>query len=471
MNSFHSLPAQSRLSMLDRLEIEKHRDALAAKQDDFQSTIRNWLAKQSFECPNKQDVLLESYFTSLTTLALDDTFYVVQYHQALHWLNCGLNLNNILLLLNRIQKQFILYSNDIGSQSLGSSLVHFLEIGESIVSTVFYMSRSVDRMKMRCNNEIRRLKHAFKLLNLPLPLDVFQAYIDHQNWKTMVFELALGRKVDLTYFEPSHQRCKLAKWLENGGFQKIPQLEQEPFLHAHRAVHKLGMLAIEESRNNSPEGILELLFEMEKNSEEVMETLLSILERDLLKNAESNSLKGFLDPSLVSLELEKFIAFARRYDFWLDLVMLEIDGLDPIKQGYGDWLSDVVVQEVAGCIQSVARTEDQVFQLENRRFMILALGKEPDGSQAMAERLRALVDSEKVFSSELATMEISVSCGALSFWPGLTMPNSEVIELLEHQLELSKKEGGNRINHQVVDVVMPVMEDESSLDESKSVPR
>lgn len=449
----------NRLSTLDRIEIAKYRDALSAKQPEFQTEIEEWLKQHDLHCDDSQTILLDSYFSSLTATELDDAFYVVQYHQALYWLNCGMSQNNILLLLNKIQKQFILYSEEFGSPTLGTSLAHYLEVGVSIVTTVFQLSRTVDQMKTRCQNEIRRLQNTYGLLNVPLPEEVFKAYVDHQKWKSMVFELALGRKVDLTRFEVSHLRCDLAKWLDAGGIDKIPEPYREGFDKAHEMVHRLGLLAIEESRNNSPEGIVELLFEMEKNSEEVVEVLLGVLERELMMNSDTRSVKGFLDKNLIHTELDKFIAFARRHDFWLDLVVLEIDDYANLEKDQGDWAETTLVTSVAGIIQDVARTEDLLFQVEDHKFMIMAMGREVNGAEVLAERVRERVTKMSFANVNHQTIHVTLSCGVVSYWAGLRIPMNEPLDLLEKQLQQAQKNGGNQVQHMIVDVVSPITHD------------
>ena len=202
------------ITSLDKLEIERFQDHLLGKENQFNETLESWALSYDLHCGKDDSLLLPNYYKSLIAGAYQDDFYVIQYHQALHWLNCGLTQNRIMLILSQMRKNFILYSEEVNSNTLAKGLCHVLDVGQSIVSSVFMVSESIERMKNRSDNEIRRLKNSYRLIAVDVPEDILQAYIDHQQWKMLAFELSLGRDVQLDQFQRSHLDCNLGKWLE-----------------------------------------------------------------------------------------------------------------------------------------------------------------------------------------------------------------------------------------------------------------
>lgn len=440
------------ITSLDKLEIERYQNHLLGKEQLFNQSLAAWAENYDLHCGGA-GLLLPNYFKSMISGAYQDDFYVIQYHQALHWLNCGLTQNRIMLILSQMRKHFILYAEEVESNTLAKGLCHVLDVGQSIVSSVFMVSESIERMKTRSDNEIRRLKNSYRLIAVDVPQDILQAYIDHQKWKMMAFELALGRKVDVDQFERNHHHCKLGKWLQNGGVDRIPVSRRESFDQAHEQVHRLGVKAIDEALHERPESIVELLFEMESASEEVMDVLLNVIEEEFVKAANSDVLTGFANRRAFDMEFEKALAFAKRHDFWVDLVLLDVDFFKKVNDDFGHITGDEVLKRIADILKEVARTEDMLFRWGGEEFVMITLDKEPEGAGTLAERVRVAIEKEVFFKGSDREMRLTISCGAVSYWAGLGLPEHEVFAVADKQLYQAKQSGRNKVCHTVFDVM------------------
>ncbi|BBN60300.1 hypothetical protein [Hydrogenovibrio marinus] len=440
---FHEIPEQH-LSFLDKLEMEVFKAQLSERASDFNTALPRW--KKQLEITQEDHALLiEGFYPNLFSDVLHDDFYALFYKQAIFWLDSGLSQNKALRLLDFVRAELLKYSDDLDSPALGAALSNFCQIGALTVRLVYDLSSSLEQIKQRSTNEIRRLRNFYDLLAHPAAEDVFDVCFQHQAWKELAFELALGRNADLQAFDPDHLKSRVAEWLEADGKTKIPEREIRQFIQAHEKVHLLGVMAVDASRNSRSKDIIALLNEMERNSQIVMDTLLDILERELVSNVNDDALKGFLNGNLLEIEMERTCAFAKRHDFWLDLIVV---GLGDYKE------SRVALDHIAQAIKLLARTEDMLFYVEEQQvFVILSLGKETEGAHIFANRVFNSIEHDHVVLEDGRSVKIDIPCGALSYWAGLSLPTNDVMEALMHQLHLAESSPKASVKYTVLDVI------------------
>lgn len=451
MMHISQLKDTARIGPLDRLEVERYYLPLLEQQASFDQSMNDYFTELGLT--DKPTILVRDYFVSLINGVYQNNYYSVQYQQTLHWLKIGVTLNQCLLLLTHIQQQFLSYADHLNSDALAKSLLHVVGLGQSIVTTVYSVAESIERMKARSDHEIRRIRNSYCSTSLEVSQTLIDAYINHQKWKMCAFELALEEQTESENYQSSHLDCRLAAWLEEEGLKLIPEAQKQYFIEAHERVHRLANLAIEEAMQNRHENIIELLMEMEMASEDVMDVLLDLIEKQFVEEANTDSLTGFLNRRAFDFEFDKALAFAKRHDFWLDLVVIDVDHFKQINDQYGHQQGDAVLKKLADIFTEVARTEDMIFRWGGEEFVVITLDKEAEGSEMLAERLRQAVEKETFAFPDGATLKLTISCGALSYWAGLTLPEKTVFELADEQLYLAKQNGRNQISHRVYDVV------------------
>ena len=106
-----------------------------------------------------------------------------------------------------------------------------------------------------------------------------------------------------------------------------------------------------------------------------MEVLMNVIEEEFVKAANSDALTGFANRRAFDMELEKALAFAKRHDFWVDLVLLDVDFFKKVNDDYGHMAGDAVLKRMAEILQEVARTEDMLFRWGGEEFVMITLDK------------------------------------------------------------------------------------------------
>lgn len=448
-NVFQDNPDQN-LSFLDKLEIEVSKKHLMELSGDFNREFEAWANINGLNKPD-QLLLMSDFLPSLLADVLNDGFYNVLYRQAIYWLEAGETQNSAYRLMNQLRAQMLEMADESDNASLAAALVNLFQIGNAMVRVVYAISKALMQVKYQSATDIRRLKHCYHGTSFVQAEALLEVCVQHQNWKTAAFELALGRQKTLESFEPDYHKCKIAQWLENKGETLIPERDLLSFKVAHKKVHLLGVMAIEASRNNRCRDIVALLQEMERNSQIVLDILFDIVEREFVGNQNDASLKGFLNGELLDIEVERAEAFASRHDFWLDMIVI----------GLGEYTaSQAVVQHIAKAIKLIARTEDMLFFVEDKaQFVILSLGKETEGAHIFANRVYQSIEHDKVTLEDGTQVKLDVPCGALSYWGGLGLPSGEVMQALMHQLALAEESPKATVKYKVLDVIKNPMQD------------
>ena len=59
--------------------------------------------------------------------------------------------------------------------------------------------------------------------------------------------------------------------------------------------------------------------------------------------------------------------------------------------------------------------------------------------------MRVAVEKEVFFKGTAEEMRLTISCGAVSYWAGLDLPEHEVFAVADKQLYQAKQTGRNRV--------------------------
>lgn len=266
---------------LEVLEIRQHQEFLLGLQEKFEDTLAQWEEMMPLK-PKETPLLVDGYYAQLVGGYYRESFYNIQYQQALQCFAKGFTLKEVAILTDRI-RQFVIAESLAVSELLSKALEHVVDLVYAIFSHIFGLFASIERMKQRSTSVIKRIETSYETLSLKAPQALLDAYRNHQRWKVEVFNLSLGRKLNWEGFEINPGLCALANWLESGGLALIPLEQQESFLDAHDSVHYYGRSAIKYSELQQSEQILNFLEEMEASSDHVNHVLLELIDKELLK--------------------------------------------------------------------------------------------------------------------------------------------------------------------------------------------
>jgi len=442
------------ISPIELVEIQQNINDLQSYKSLFCDRLENWVTEFKLletDEVNIKEIIRLDYYDALTAGNYTNQFYNVQYQQALKWLSLGFSQPRIMLLLSHFRKLFIEFAEKKQSTTLAKGLCHVLDMAQSVISTVFTVVDSIERMKVHSHSEIERVKRSFSLVAAEMPKEIVQAYQDHQKWKLVTFNMALGRVENTEGFELSHKKCRLAKWLEAGGYKLIDPDRKASFDKAHERVHTLGKIAIEAYQSQQPESILPILTEMEMASDEVSDVLLDVLESEFVNIATSDVLTGLQNRRAFDMTLKEHLAFAKRHDYYIGLILLDIDWFKKVNDQYGHAVGDEVLIHVANLLNKARRTEEKCYRWGGEEFTVVTMDDKPGGARILAERIRALIEDTPYILEDQTELKITVSVGALCFKGRTTLPLHEVFAMSDRLMYQSKEKGRNQVSYFVLE--------------------
>jgi diguanylate cyclase len=127
----------------------------------------------------------------------------------------------------------------------------------------------------------------------------------------------------------------------------------------------------------------------------------------------------------------------------LSVVMLDIDHFKAINDRYGHLVGDQVLQEVARCLRSQLRAQDQLARWGGEEFLAVLPGADADSVRNITERLRESVESLVVPVAGEA-VRVTCSLGVASCGPRMASLD-RLIREADSALYRAKRSGRNRV--------------------------
>lgn len=142
--------------------------------------------------------------------------------------------------------------------------------------------------------------------------------------------------------------------------------------------------------------------------------------------------------------LKQDISFAKRHQQPLSLVRLELDDFKKIFLAHGKDVADAAVTHAARIIRARIRKEDTASRIGLSHFAISLPTGKPDGSKALADRIRAEITATPLnFGGKPLTLTASAGVLTPEPHPGLTAMSA--MEECQQVLDAAIKAGGNRV--------------------------
>jgi diguanylate cyclase (GGDEF)-like protein len=158
---------------------------------------------------------------------------------------------------------------------------------------------------------------------------------------------------------------------------------------------------------------------------------------ELFQQATRDSLTGFANRALFFDRLRHNIAKARRERLLLGVMMLDMDALKPINDGYGHRAGDAAIVEMAHRIAADVRHSDTVARLGGDEFAVVLWNVESHESAMMVGR-RIAERCDEPFEFEGHRLTIGASVGVAIF-PDDGDQTDELVEQADRAMYVAKR--------------------------------
>jgi diguanylate cyclase (GGDEF)-like protein len=171
------------------------------------------------------------------------------------------------------------------------------------------------------------------------------------------------------------------------------------------------------------------------------------LEESLVHRASIDTLTGIFNRQHFMSLASKEIAYARRHQQTVGIIMIDIDNFKRVNDNYGHLIGDFILAQVSSVISEGKRAEDLFGRYGGEEFIILPRGKvDKENVFNQCERIRKAVEKFEFCHAE-ACLRLTISIGF-----HLDSPDNGKVESLlnglidkaDYALYLSKEKGKNR---------------------------
>jgi diguanylate cyclase (GGDEF)-like protein len=162
-----------------------------------------------------------------------------------------------------------------------------------------------------------------------------------------------------------------------------------------------------------------------------------------------DGLTNLFNRHFLEIALERELQRSIRSGAPLALLMIDVDHFKTFNDLFGHEAGDLVLRELAGCLQSAVRVEDIVCRYGGEEFVILLPEITPERALEAAERLRQRVSTMRLEYRGEPLRQISISLG-LATYPDLADDAVELLRMADRALYQAKRAGRNQVHVAVV---------------------
>jgi diguanylate cyclase (GGDEF)-like protein len=156
-----------------------------------------------------------------------------------------------------------------------------------------------------------------------------------------------------------------------------------------------------------------------------------------------DSLTGLYNRAYFFAAIERELQRSARSRRGFCLLMLDLDGLKPINDGYGHFEGDRVLRGVGEVIRRTVRRIDTAARYGGDEFVVLLPETDPTGAYILAEKIR-IGAAELAIETGGRLIRTSLSIGAVAF-PADGQTADDLMIAADQAMYTSKRRGKNRI--------------------------
>jgi diguanylate cyclase (GGDEF)-like protein len=142
--------------------------------------------------------------------------------------------------------------------------------------------------------------------------------------------------------------------------------------------------------------------------------------------------------------LDRELARSARFHRPISLVMFDIDHFKWINDELGHLAGDYTLRELAACVKSVIRREEEFARYGGDEFAVVLPETAREHALMFAERIRGLVSTRR-FQYTGRDFPVTVSMGLAVTTGEKPLTSTDLIRLADENLYQAKREGRNRV--------------------------
>jgi len=158
----------------------------------------------------------------------------------------------------------------------------------------------------------------------------------------------------------------------------------------------------------------------------------------------TDALTGAFKRDYFDTRIASEIAYARRHNAELTLIILDVDHFKQINDKFGHRAGDQALISLARVARAALRTEDVFCRYGGEEFAIILRTTDVENAARVAERIRVIASEMRVEATEhLFGLTISLGCASLKCCSAATA--EDLIATADRRLYAAKHSGRNRV--------------------------
>ena len=162
----------------------------------------------------------------------------------------------------------------------------------------------------------------------------------------------------------------------------------------------------------------------------------------------TDPLTGVYNRRFMEQRLREEISKARRYEFKLAVLLLDLDHFKQINDELGHQAGDQMLIEISDLLNRELRDSDILARYGGEEFLVIAPNTPPTDAAGLAERLRECIATQTFLThfnnAQEPGVQMTVSIGVANFG-GSTNDEESLIQVADQNLYQAKHGGRNRV--------------------------
>lgn len=177
-----------------------------------------------------------------------------------------------------------------------------------------------------------------------------------------------------------------------------------------------------------------------------LQTAMDVMRITILEHETfTDPLTGVFNRRFMDKRLVEEVSKARRYEFELAVLMLDLDHFKEINDVHGHQVGDQMLKEIGDLVGLELRDSDVLARYGGEEFLVIAPNTAPTDAKFLAERLRGRIEAHQSIPEQgNLKLQVTVSIGVANFGDDI-IDQESLIRIADKNLYLAKDGGRNRV--------------------------